>query len=127
MYGFSMIDRISIYDLLYNRNEEIPFLKQVVTEDETGIAYNKVERKNFRKKSSPKASLHPKDMLDVWCNWKRILYYERLPNIETINSGNHCFQLDELKTAIEQKQPEIVNWESCFIGKMDSFECLLIS
>jgi len=33
-------------------------------------------------------------------DWKGILYYELLPN-ETINSEKYCFQLDELKTAIE--------------------------
>jgi len=37
-----------------------------------------------------------------------ILYYELLPNNETINSEKYCFQLDELKT-IEQKCPEIAN------------------
>ena len=47
-------------------------------------------------------------MLCVWWDWKGILYYKLLPNNETINSEKYS-QLDELKTAIEQKRPEIAN------------------
>jgi len=50
-------------------------------------------------------------MLCVWWDWKGILYYELLPNNETINSEKYYSQLDELKTAIEQKHPEIANWK----------------
>jgi len=63
----------------------------------------------------PKAGLHlKKDMFCVWWDWKRILYYELLPNNETINSEKYCSQLDELKTAIEQKRPEITNRKGVF-------------
>jgi len=48
-------------------------------------------------------------MLCVWWDWKGILYYELLSNNETINSEKYYFQLDELKTAIEQKCSEIAN------------------
>jgi len=41
----SLMDRISICDSFYKRNEETPFLKQVVTGDEKWIIYNNVERK----------------------------------------------------------------------------------
>jgi len=44
----------------------------------------------------PKADLHPKKvMLCVWWDWKEILYYELLPNNETINSEKYCSQLDK--------------------------------
>jgi len=60
--------------------------------------------------ATPKAGLHPKKvMLCVWWDWKGILYYEFLPNNKVINSEKSCSQLDELKTAIEQKRPEIAN------------------
>ncbi|KAL6433628.1 hypothetical protein ACFW04_006611 [Cataglyphis niger] len=53
------MDRISIYDSLYERNEETPFLKQV---------------RNEPPLATPKAGLHPKKvMLCVW-DWKGILY-----------------------------------------------------
>ncbi|KOX74646.1 Histone-lysine N-methyltransferase SETMAR [Melipona quadrifasciata] len=41
----NLMDCISICDSLYKRNEETPFLKQVVTEDEKWIIYNNVKRK----------------------------------------------------------------------------------
>ena len=112
----NLIDRISICDLLYKCNEERPFLKQVVTGDEKWIIYNNVERKRSWGKrnepplDTPKAGLHPKKvMLCVWWDWKCFLYYELLPNNETINSKKYCSQLDKLKTAIEQKRPEVAN------------------
>ena len=43
----NLMDRISIYDSFYKRNEEIPFLKQVVTRDEKWIIYNNFERKRL--------------------------------------------------------------------------------
>ena len=85
------MDRISICDSLYKRNEKT-FLKQVVTGDEKWIIYNNVERKkSWKKRNEPplatsKTGLHPKKvMLCVW-DWKGILYYELLSNNETINS-----------------------------------------
>jgi len=41
----NLMDLISVCDSLYKRNEETPFLKQVVTGDEKWIIYNNVERK----------------------------------------------------------------------------------
>jgi len=41
------MDRISICNSLYKRNEETPFLKQVMTKDEIWIIYNNIERKRF--------------------------------------------------------------------------------
>jgi len=53
-------DRISICDSLCKRNEETPFLKQVVTGDEKWIIYNNVERKrSWGKRNEPPFS-HPK-------------------------------------------------------------------
>ncbi|XP_018349831.1 PREDICTED: histone-lysine N-methyltransferase SETMAR-like [Trachymyrmex septentrionalis] len=99
------INRISISDLLYKRNEYDPFLKRIITGDEKWIIYNNVERKRSWSKrgeppsTTPKAGLHPKKvMLCIWWNWKGIVYYELLPNNETIDSDKYCSQLDKLKT-----------------------------
>ncbi|CAK9808456.1 Histone-lysine N-methyltransferase SETMAR [Anthophora quadrimaculata] len=112
----NLLDRISICDSLYKRNEETSFLKQLVTGDEKWIIYKNIEReRSWGKRDeppliTPKAGLHPKKaMLCVWWDWKGILYYELLPYNETINSEKYCSQLDKLKTAIEQKRPEIAN------------------
>ncbi|XP_017796822.1 PREDICTED: histone-lysine N-methyltransferase SETMAR-like [Habropoda laboriosa] len=89
----NLMDRISICDSLYKRNEETSLLKQVVTRDEKWIIYNNVERKRSWGKrnepplASPKAGLHPKKiMLYASWDWKGIHYYELFPNNHTINS-----------------------------------------
>jgi len=105
MYGFptekNLMDRISICDSLYKRNEETPFLKQVMTGDEKWIIYNNIERKRSWGKRNElplailKAGLHSKKvMLCVWWDWKRILYYELLANNETIKKKERSIVLN---------------------------------
>ena len=54
--------------------------------------------------------LHPKKvMLCVWWDWKGVLYYELLPENQMINSNKYCSQLDQLKVALDEKLPELVN------------------
>ena len=38
-----------------------------------------------------------------------VLYYEILPENQTINSNRYCSQLDQLKAALDEKHPELVN------------------
>ena len=45
----------------------------------------------------------------IWWDWKGILCYELLPENQTINSNKYCFQLDQLKAALDKKRPELVN------------------
>ena len=45
----------------------------------------------------------------IWWDWKGVLYYELLPENETINSNKYCSQLDQLKAALNEKRPELVN------------------
>ncbi|GFW75494.1 mariner transposase [Trichonephila clavipes] len=46
-----------------------------------------------------------KVLLCIWWDWKGIIYYELLPNGQTLNSDLYCQQLDRLKLAIDQKWP----------------------
>ena len=48
-------------------------------------------------------------MLYIWWDWKGVLYYELLPENEPINSSKYCSQLDQLKAALNEKHPELVN------------------
>ncbi|XP_023230347.1 histone-lysine N-methyltransferase SETMAR-like [Centruroides sculpturatus] len=112
----NLIDRISACDSLLKRNEIDPFLKRIITGDEKWIVYNNVKRKRSWCKhgdapsTSAKASLHPKKvMLCIWWDWRGIIYYELLPENQTINSEKYCSQLSELKRAIDQKRPELAN------------------
>ena len=86
------LDRYSICDMLLKRNESMPFLKTLVTEDEKWIFYDNVMRKrswclrNESPKQQPKDIHVKKVMLCVWCDFKGIIYYEILPQNQTINS-----------------------------------------
>ena len=109
-------DHISAGNSLLKRNENVPFLKQTVTGNEKWILYNNVERKrSWGKGNEPppttsKAGLHPKKvMLCIWWDWNGVPYYELLPENQTINSNEYCSQLDQLKTALDEKCPELLN------------------
>ena len=64
--------------------------------NEKWILYNNVEWKRFGGKRNespsmtPKAGLHPKKVIMcVWCDWKGVLYYELLPENQTIHSNKY--------------------------------------
>ena len=119
MFGFNiskknLLDRISTCNSLLKHNENIPFLKQIVMGNEKWILHNNVERKrswgkrNEPPPTTPKASLCPKKaMLYIWWDWKGVLYYELLPENQTINSNKYCSQLDQLKSALDEKHLEL--------------------
>lgn len=48
-------------------------------------------------------------MLSVWWDHKEILYFELMPQNQTINSNVYVVQLDKLKDAIEEKRPVLSN------------------
>ena len=112
----NLLDRISTCNSLLKHNENVPFLKQIVTGDEKCIMYNNVGwtrswgKRNEPPPTTPKAGLHPeKVMLCIWRNRKGVLYYELLLEKQTINSNKYCSQLDRLKAALDEKHPELVN------------------
>ena len=60
--------------------------------------------------TTPKASLHPKMvMLCIWWDWKGVLYAELLPENQTISFNKYCSRLEQLKTALSETHPELVN------------------
>ena len=74
MFGFhisgkNLLDCISACDSLLKRNENVPFLKQIVTGNEKWMLYNNMEQKGSLGKlnepppTTPKASLHPKKVI----------------------------------------------------------------
>ena len=77
-------------------------------------------KRNEAPPATPKAGLHPeKVMLYIWWDWKGVLYYELLPENQTINSNKHSSQLDQLKAALDEKPPELVN-RKCIIFHQDN-------
>ena len=95
----NLLDRISTCDSLLKRNEDVPFVKQIVTGDQKWILYNNVEwkrswgKRNEPLTSTPNACLHLKKvMLCIWWDWKGVLYYEILLENQMINSNKYCSQ-----------------------------------
>ena len=109
----------------FKKGKKVPFLKQIVTDDEKWILYNNVDQqkswgnRNELPPTTPKAGLHPKTvMLCIWWDWKGVLHYELLPENQTINS-KYCCQLNQLKAALNEKCPELVN-RKCVIFYQDT-------
>ena len=68
--------------------------------------------------TTAKAGLHPKNMLCIWWDWKRLLYYELLGN-QMINPNKYCPQLDQIKAALDENHLELVNIK-CIIFHQDN-------
>ena len=112
----NLLGCISAWNSLLKCNKKVLFLKQIVTGDEKWIVYNNVEwkrswgKQNEPPATTPKSSLHPKNvMLCIWWDWKGVLYYELLLENQMINSNKYCSQLEQLKAALDEKHPEVVN------------------
>ena len=78
--------------------------------NEKWILYTNVEWKKSLGKwnepppTTPKSSLHPeKLMLCILWEWKGVLYYELLPENQTVNSSEYFSQLYQLKAALDWK------------------------
>ena len=85
-----------------------------MTGDEKWILYNNMEWKRSWSKrnepTTPKAGLHPKKvMLCIWWDCKGVCYYELLLENQMINSNKYCSQVDQLKAALVENHPELVN------------------
>ena len=99
----------------FKKDKKVPFLKQIVTDDEKWILYNNVDQKrswgnrNGLPPTTPKAGLHPKKvMLCIWWDCKGILYCELLLESQTVNH-KYCSQLDQLKATLNKKHPKLVS------------------
>ena len=75
-------------------------------------------KKNEPLATTPKADFHPKVMC-IWWDWKGVFYYELLPENKMINLGKHCSQLDKLKAALVEKNPELV-YQKCRLFHQDN-------
>ena len=102
--------------MLLKRNESMPFLKTLVTGDKKWIFYDNVMRKrsccllNESPKQQPKKDIHVKKVkLCVWWDFKGIIYFEILPQNQTINSVVYCRQLSNLAEKLERLRPELAN------------------
>ena len=108
-----LLRRIIDCDALIRQQRNDPFLKRIVTGDKKWVVYNNVEHKrSWSKKdesaqTTSKHDIHEKQViLSVWWDFKRILYFELLPDNTIINSEVYCSQLDKLSHALKEKRSE---------------------
>lgn len=105
------IERISICNSLLKRPHLNEFLKRLVTGDEKWILYDNVVKKKSwcgpgeTPETVAKAGLYPKKvMLSIWWDWQGVLYYELLPQNQTIDSTKYFSLLNKLKQAIKDNR-----------------------
>ena len=112
------VDRfVGARDLLarFEREGEA-FLQRIVTGDEKWIVYNNALRRRSWKRpyeaprARSKGGLHPaKVQLSIWWDATGVLYYELLPQGETITAAKYCEQLEALRQALARKRPTLLN------------------
>ena len=76
-------------------------------------------KQNEQPPTTQKAGLHPKKVMHIWWDCKGVLYYEFLPENQMIDTKKYCSQLDQLKAALNEKHPELVN-RKCIIIHQDN-------
>lgn len=111
-----LMKRVDMCDVLLRKNSEEAFLKRLITGDEKWILYrNATQKKSWvprgtRAAAAPKPEIHQKKvMLSCWWDWKGVVFFELLPEGQTINTEVYCRQLDDLKAAVATKRPELAN------------------
>lgn len=122
----NLIKRIDTCDLLLKRYSKKKILKRLITGDEKWIVYNNVIRKRSwyhrgdTPKTVPKAGLHPvKVMLCIWWDYKGVVYYELLPQNQTITSSKYCLQLSKLKLSIKDNRKKFTK-RRCVVFQHDN-------
>ena len=93
-----------------------PILNRMITGDKKWITYENIIRKRAYcepEKPSPSTSTPNltlnKRMLCIRWDIRGLIHYELLKPSEKLNSEKYCQQLDDLKTAVQEKRPEMFN------------------
>ena len=110
-------DRVIICTSLLARNKIEPILNRMITGDEKWITYENIIRKRAYcepGKPSPSTSKPnltlSKRMLCIWWDIRvQYIMYELLKLSEKLNSEKYCQQLDDSKTTVQEKRPEMFN------------------
>lgn len=97
-------------------NNNNPFLKRLMTSDESYVLYETPQRRNewsmkgLKPSSFPKGGLHPKKiMLCIWWDCEGIIYREYMGQNTTVNADKYCAQLLEVQKALVSKRPALIN------------------
>ena len=109
-------DRVIICTYLLARNKIKPILKRMITGDEKWITYeNKIRKRVYYEpgKSSPSTSKPNltlnKRMLCIQRDIRGPIHHELLKPSEKLSLEKYCQQLDDSKTAVQEKRPDMFN------------------
>lgn len=108
--------RKSIAFSLLLKEQNDPFLDRLMTSDEKWIYFDNTERsyawldKGQPSCSTPKPSIHRKKvMLCIWWCPKGVVFWELLPDGQSINGELYVRQLTKVNAALTDKWPALVN------------------
>lgn len=97
-------------------NNANPFLKRLVTADESYVLYENPQRRNewSVKGAAPghfaKAGLHPKKiMLCMFWDCEGVVFREFMGINTTVNADKYCEQLLNVRRALIEKRPALIN------------------
>ena len=111
----NLLDRISTCDSLLRRNEHVPFFKKLWRAMKSGYCTTMWNGRDGGASEMNHHQPHQRPVFIqrrwccIWWDWRGVLYYELFPENQTINSNKYCFQLDQLKAALNEKRLELVN------------------
>ena len=122
-------DQVIICTSLLARNKIKPILNRMITGDKKWITYKNIIRKRAYcepGKPSPSTSKSNltlnKRMLCIWWDIQGPIHYELLKLSQKLNSEKYCQQLDDLKTAVQEKSQR---WQLYYLIKfIDSYKNL---
>lgn len=108
--------RVDACHVLLQKYTREPFLKRVITGDEKWILYKNVTQqkswvpRGARAATVAKPEIHQKKvMLCCWWDCKGVVFWELLPDGQTVDSEVYCRQLEDLRAAVASKRPELAN------------------
>jgi len=109
----AIANRLTMSELLLQRQKRKSFLHRIITGDEKWIYYDNPKRlKGWVQPGepgplSPKRNIHcSKVMLCIWWDQKGIVYYELFQPGTTINAQLYKEQLTQLSLELQHKRPE---------------------
>lgn len=108
-----IVNRLTVCEMLLQRQKRKSFLHRIVTADEKWIHYDNPKppkawvRPGEPTPSTPKQNIHgSKVMLCIWWDQKGVVFYELLKPRQTINAELYQQQLNKVSRALREKRPE---------------------
>ena len=112
------LDHISVYNSVLKHSENVPLHNKF-----WWVMKNRYCKMMWNGRdyglTTTKAGLHPKNMVHIWWDWKRLLYHGLLLGNQMINPIKYFPQLGQIKAALDENHLELVN-RKCIIFHQDN-------